>query len=95
MAKKQNYWYVLVITIEGCKFVTSTERTNYAHWNELEPPKEFSRDTAKDIALGLNLNGTVAYAVCSPWEIENQPYNYKDYKFEIVERGEESGYVRH
>ena len=90
MAKKKNYWYVLVMTEEGPKFVT---KVNYgdktAEWNMLEEPKEFSKETAKDLVIGLNLNFNIAYAVCQPFELTGQPYRYADGKFEWVENEKE------
>ena len=81
--KKKNYWYVLVLTSEGAKFVTGIEHdTKIAHWDGLEKPLEFSESMAKDLAFGLNANFFLAYPVCMPFEITHQPYFYKLGKFE-------------
>ena len=83
MAKKQNYWYVLVMTDDGPVFVTGIPQRNWANYNKDEKPMEFvSKETARDVALGLNLNMQLAYAVCQPFEIVNQPYRYDDGHFE-------------
>ena len=81
--KKKNYWYVLVLTDEGPKFVTSVEYSpKVAYWNGLEKPLELGELVAKELALGLNANFFQAYPVCMPFETTNQPYYYKLGKFE-------------
>ena len=75
MAKK-NHYYVLVITNCGAVFVTDVPHRNEAEWDRLQKPKEFSKEYASDIALGLCCNGYLAYMVCQPFEISNQPYRY-------------------
>ena len=90
MAKKKNYWYVLVLTGEGAKFVTSMSyRDKTAYWDKLEVPKELGMETAKDLAMGLMLNGHLAYAVTVPYELDCQPYSYKTGHFEWVKNEEE------
>lgn len=77
MAKKTNYYYVLVITDHGPVFVTSVDNRNkVAHWNDAEVPKELGKYYAEDLAMGLNLNGTYALVVCNRFELDNQPYRY-------------------
>lgn len=77
MANKKNYWYVLVITDNGPVFVT---KVNYgdktAEWNNTEAPLEMSKSSAQDLTLGLNLNMHTSFAVCQPFELTSQPYNY-------------------
>lgn len=64
MANKQNYWYVLVITNTGAKFVTKLNYNNKtAEWNEKEKPLEMNQTRAKDISIGLMMNFHQAYAV--------------------------------
>ena len=73
--KKKNYWYVLVLTDVGPKFVTSVEYSpKIAHWDKLEKPLELGESGAKDLALGLNANFFTAYPVCMPFEVTHQPY---------------------
>ena len=83
MAKKRNYWYVLVLTSDGPVFVT---KVNYAdktaEWDNLEKPLEMTQSQAQDLTLGLNLNLTVAFAVCQPFALETQPYRYSIGHFE-------------
>ena len=86
--KKQNYWYVIVMTEEGPKFVTGT-KYHTAYWDKEKTPLELGRDWAKDICMGLNLNGYLAYQVCMPFEIETHPYRYKDGHLEWVKGNEE------
>ena len=82
MAKKKNFWYVIVMTNEGAKFVTSLDwSTKTAHWDGEEKPKEMSMESAKDLAMGLMLNFNQAYPVCSPIELDNQPYRYSEGNF--------------
>lgn len=77
MAKKSNYWYVLVMTNEGPKFVTEVNYMDKtAKWDKLEKPLEMSKQSAQDLAVGLCLNFNMAYAVCQPFEIDSQPYIY-------------------
>jgi len=79
--KKKNYWYVLVMTEEGPKFVTGTEY-HTAFWDKEKAPEELGKYWAEDICRGLLLNGYLAYTVCMPIELDTQPYNYGKGKFE-------------
>lgn len=81
MAKK-NYYYVLVCTTEGAKFVTGTGNHHMAYWDVTKPPMNFSKDYAEDIANGLAWNGYFACVVCSKYEITQHPYNYEEYECE-------------
>lgn len=85
MAKKY-FYYVLVFTTSGAKYVTGIKERNYAEWDELENPMVFNKNYAEDVAMGLCLNGYSAVEVMSPYEISNQPYNYKDYECVFNER---------
>lgn len=77
MAKKSNYWYVLVCTDEGPKFVTKIHHfEKVAEWNETEAPLELSKSSAQDLAMGLTLNFNIAYAVCQSWQIDTHPFLY-------------------
>lgn len=80
-SKKKNYWYVIVFTSEGPKYVTSTEY-HTAKWDMLETPLELGKYWAEDITKGLLLNGYNAAAVCMPIELSHQPYMYETGKFE-------------
>lgn len=90
MAKKKNYWYVMVMSDGGPVFVT---KINYgdrtAEWNKLEKPLEMDKDRAQDLALGLNLNFHTAYAVCQPFELVTQPYRYEEWEIEWKEKEKE------
>ena len=90
MAKKKNYWYVLVMSDNGPVFVT---KINYgdrtAEWNKLEKPLEMDKDRAQDLALGLNLNFHTAYSVCQTFELDRQPYRYSDWHIEWKENEKE------
>ena len=87
MAKRKKFYYVLVLTDEGAKFVTNVDRkTKTALFDGTKAPFEFERkEIAEDMALGLTANFHLAYAVSLPYELEMQPYNYKGGHFEWVE----------
>ena len=84
MSKKQNYLYVIVLTNEGPKFVTGIGEKKTAFWDEDKKPMEFSESYAKDLSFGLLVNFYAAYAICSPIELDNQPYYYSKGKFEWI-----------
>ena len=86
MAKKKNFWYVLVMTNYGPVFVTKINYGNRtAEWNKLEKPLEMSAERAKDLATGLMMNFNTALPVCSPIAIEMQLYYYDKGQFEWKE----------
>ena len=77
MAKKKNYWYVLVMTSEGPKYVTDVHcGTKEAVWDKFEKPLELAKETAQDLAWALRVNGYNAVAVCQNFEITSQPFYY-------------------
>lgn len=83
MARKQNFYYVMVMTDNGPTFVTSVSRSDRtAFWNKEEKPLELGRYGAEDLCIGLNLNGNLAYTICSKYELEEQPYLYNRGEFE-------------
>ena len=83
MAKKKNYYYVLVFTNNGPVYVTSINYSNkYANWNKLEKPLEMTKTSAEDLCFGLMCNFYSAVVVSSPVELEYQPYLYDE--FELV-----------
>ena len=85
MAKKKNFWYILVMDNEGAFYVTDINReSKYARWNGTDKPLELGEFMAKDTALGLILNGFQAYALVSPVELKAQPYRYDKGHFEWV-----------
>lgn len=86
MAKKTKFWYVLVLTDEGPKFVTSVDySTKEAKWIKTDKPLELSEPWAKDMALGLCWNGYMAYSICQSFQLDNQPYFYNKGHFEWIE----------
>lgn len=91
MANKKNYYYVLVIQNYGPVFVTGIPERNMAEWDKLKKPREFTREYARDIAMGLGLNGYLAYVVCQPYELDNQPYRYELGELEFKENDKEGG----
>ena len=87
MANKKNFYYVLVFTEGGPVYVTKVDNANkVSFWNKDEQPLELGKNYAEQLAWGLRLNGTHAVVVWHAYEIETQPYNYKDYKCEFVEK---------
>ena len=85
MAKQTNFYYVLMLTTAGAVFVTSVDyRDKSAYWNKNETPLELSKERARDLTLGLNLNGYTAVTVCNPFKLDTQPYRYDLGGFEWV-----------
>ncbi len=84
MANQKNYWYVIVLTNYGPVFVTGIPEYHTAKWDKAETPREFTKSYAQDLALGLCVNGYIAYAVCQPFKITHQPYRYDlgEFRFE-------------
>ena len=81
--KQTKYWYVLVLTDDGPAFVTNVDfGDKSAEWQKNEKPYELSEGWARDMTLGLNWNGHLAFTVCSQWEIDKQPYRYDAGHFE-------------
>lgn len=90
MSRKKNYYYVLVFTESGPKYVTKINGfTKDAHWSIDDKPLAMSKDNAEYLALGLTWNGHHSVMVHSTYEIESHPYNYSGYKIEWVKREEE------
>lgn len=83
MAKK-NYYYVLVMTEEGPVFVTGFGEHHTCYWNAEKAPKTMMREYAGEVAMGLRLNGTSAYLVTMPYEVDTQPYFYEKGHFKWV-----------
>ena len=82
MVKKQNYYYVLVMTDNGPVFVTSVDNsTKTARWDKTEAPLELGKYFAEDLTLGLGCNGYKAFTVSSKWEQDAQPYWYSRGQF--------------
>lgn len=91
MAKKKNYYYVLVFTDNGPVYVTSVDNASHtAWWNKNEPPKAFPKYYAEDLVFGLRCNWHNAVVVSLPVEIDSQPYNYSSYYCTFVEKNEVS-----
>lgn len=80
--KKKNFWYVIVMTGTGPVFVTKINHSDRtAEWRKDETPLEMSEYRAKDLAMGLMCNMTLAYPVCNQIEIDHQPYLYNNGQF--------------
>lgn len=87
MAKKKNFYYVLVFTNNGPVYVTGVNNANkVSYWHKDKQPIDFSKQYAEDLAWGLRLNGTHAVVVWHAYEIETQPYNYEEYECTFVEK---------
>ena len=83
--KKQSFWYVLVLTDSGARFVTAVEHvTKYAHWDKLGKPLELGMSMSKDLAMGLMCNGYIAFPICNFFELTEQPYKYDMGEFQWV-----------
>ena len=89
--KKENYWYVLVLTNGGPVFVTGVGEGKTAFWKKDEIPRDFGESYAKDMAFGLMVNGYSAFAVCNRFPLESQPYRYSMGEFKWISAdGEEN-----
>lgn len=92
---KRCYWYVLVMTNGGPVFVTEELDHKTCRWEDTKPPMEFGAEYAKDMALGLIVNGSLAFAVCSRVELDHQPYRYDvggfEWKFNEEKEANEDG----
>lgn len=84
MANKKYHYYILVLTTKGPVFVTGIPSRHTAEWDESKVPKEFDKEYAQDIVLGLSCNGYTAFMVQMKWEINSQPYFYDKGHFEWV-----------
>ena len=89
MATKKYHYYVVVFTNAGPKYVTGTGEHHTAYWDETKAPKEFSKDWANDMVVGLLWNGYNANVIMSPIELERQPYRYEVGHFEFIHNEEE------
>ena len=90
-SKKKYYYYVLVFTNEGPKYVTEILPNHWCKWNENDAPLEMSASYAEDVYTGLCLNFNTAVLVKSRFEITHHPYRYEDFqiKFEKKNKDEE------
>ena len=90
MAKGKKYhYYVLVYTNKGPVYVTSVNNTTkVAHWDKEEKPLEMCKEIARDLCFGLSANFTSACVVEMLYELDNQPYRYNEFEFEIKKVGE-------
>lgn len=79
--KVKEHWYVIVMTKNGAVFVTGTRGYNTAKQDKDKPPMEYSKGYAKDMAFGLTVNGYLAFAVSTNYELKTQPYNYANGNF--------------
>lgn len=88
--KHKYYYYVLVFTSEGPKFVTKINHSDRtAEWKTTEKPLLLTMSQADDLTLGLRCNFFTAFTVKSPIEIESHGYNYDDYKIKFIEKESE------
>lgn len=87
--KKKNYYYVLVFTNNGPKFVTKCDwERREAHWDVNEKPLELGKSVAEDLTFGLRCNMYTAFTVYLPYEISSHGYNYEDFEIKFVEKEE-------
>lgn len=81
-SKTKYYWYVLVLSAKGPKFVTKIGEHHTAYWEANEKPLAMSKEWCKDMSIGLTWNGNPAYSVCVTYEITEQPFMYEKGRFE-------------
>ena len=69
------FYYVVVATEDGAKFVTKTDyATKTAYWDSNEKPLAFSKTQADDLALCLTLNFHLAFTLKSYHELQSQVF---------------------
>lgn len=87
---KKNYYYVLVFTNNGPKFVTKVDNSDRtAEWNTNEKPLEMTKSWAEGLTLGLRCNFFTAFTVCTPIPQESHGYNYDEYEIDFKEKESE------
>lgn len=85
--KKANHYYVLVFVDNGPAYVTSVNYADRsARWDKDKVPMEFSKSEAESLVFGLCCNFFNAVVVTRPVEIDCQPYNYKYYNCQFVQK---------
>ena len=73
------FYYVVVATEDGAKFVTKTDyATKTAYWDSKEKPLAFSKTQADDLALCLTLNFHLAFVLKSYHELKGQVFLKKE-----------------
>lgn len=83
MTKAKNYWYVLVFAEDGPKFVTKIDNASKtAYWNTEETPLPMTRDEATWMSRAFAVNGILAVAVSSFYELSSHMYQYDKGHFE-------------
>ncbi len=87
---EKKYYYVLVFTNSGPKYVTSLGEHKTCYWNEKEKPLSMSKCYAENVCFGLCMNSYSSCVAQLPYELESQPYNYKDYEIKFEERKKEN-----
>lgn len=93
MARKTNYWYVMVFTNGGPVYVTDINyKDKVAQWDCEKAPLEMTREAARDLCMGLSANGSYCVVVNSFYEVVHQPYRYEafDFTFKRREEGEKN-----
>ena len=73
------FYYVLVATNKGGKFVTKTDyATKTAYWDSKEKPLAFTKTQADDLALCLSINFYPAFTLKSYHELKGQIFIPKE-----------------
>lgn len=90
MSKRKNHYYVMVFTGGGPVYVVGVNsKNNVARWDPMNPPVEMTREDAKSVCVGLNINGFASQVICSPYPVERQPYDYENFTVEIKRKESE------
>lgn len=81
--RKKNYYYVLVFTHQGPKYVTRIDhQKNMCFWDGFKPLEFGNLESARINAMDLSVNGNHAVPVSIGWSIDNQPFCYDAGQFE-------------
>ena len=92
MTKKKKYIYILMMSDEGCVFITDIDYENKtAKWEKNKKPLEIKNEAyAHELIVGLGWNGNQGYVVSSQFELDKQPYRYSEGCFEWKENRKEN-----
>ena len=80
------YYYIVVFTVSGPRYVTGIGEHNTALWELDKEPMQFSKEFGRNVVLGLTLNFWNCGLVEVPIDLHSHPYNYNDYDLKFVEK---------
>jgi len=81
---KKKWYYVLVFTNNGPKYLTGFGEHNMAYWDEEKKPLALTKSYAESVVYGLSLNLFQSVVATSLYELEQQPYAYDRFSINWV-----------